>query len=236
MVRHKAIKATLDVGKATEWNDDHISDFSSKLGLECDFVNQTIATFWSTAQTSGGTAPNLTFLDHHALCILDTGATTNNISSMRYMLEGAAGNITYVDDAPVINMAVGMTAFHTSDEVFEFGMIKSDTAAAFTANQNGAYFRVDDNKLYAVTGTGAAETATDVTPTGGVPEWANYRIELGSSNAKFYIDDMETPVRTETATLPTGDMTMKFSAKSQNNVDSTMYVDACGLERNRYQG
>ena len=236
MVRHKKIQTALGVGKSSEWNDDHIADFTDVLTLECDFVNQAISNFWNTAQTSGGSAPIVTFFDHHTMAVLNTGATTNNISSMRFMCGGAAGNITYVDDAPIISMAVGLTAFHTAGEVAEFGLIKSDTANAFTANQNGAYFRVDDNKLYGVTGTGAAETATDITPTLGIPAWAFYRVELTSANAKFYVDDMTTPVLTQTTTLPTDNMTIKFSIQSQNDVDSTMYADGCGLTRNKYSG
>ena len=227
MTRHKKIVDTLDVGSHDDWNDDHIADYSLVLNLEADFANQAVATFWDTAQTSGGSAPVINFLDHHALAKLVTGATTNQISSMRYMQGGAVGNITYVDDAPVISMAVGFGAYHTAGEVAEFGLINSASAAAFTALQGGAYFRIKDNKLYSVTGTGAAETATDITPTLGISDWAFYRIELTSANAKFYIDDMETPVRTEVLTLPATDLTMKFSMQSQNNVNSTMYVDGC---------
>lgn len=234
MVRHKKIQATLGIGTAAQWNDDHISDFSAVLCLEADFVNQALATFWDTAQTAGGAAPVLNYYDHHSFAKLNTGATTNNISSMRYKLGGAAGNITYIDDAPIISMAVGLPLFSPTLEVAEFGLINSASAAAFTALQDGAYFRVSANKLYAVTGNGAAETATDITPALGIDAWAFYRIELNSSNAKFYIDDMETPVLTQTLTLPNSDLTMKFSIQSQNNVDSTMYVDGCGLTRNKY--
>jgi len=236
MVRHKAIKAALDVGKATEWNDDHEADYTSGTILEADFCNSSIAAKFDTAQTSGGSAPVVVLYDHHAMAYLDTGATTNNISSMRMMLGAAAGNITYVDDAPIMDMQVGLAAFHTAGIVAEFGMIKSDTAAAFTANQNGAYFRVNANKLYAVTGTGAAETATDVTPAGGISTWQHYRIELTGTTCKFYIGDMETAVATSTTNLPADDMTIKFSMKSQNNVDSKMYVGGAGLLRNLYWG
>lgn len=235
-MRHKRIVATLDIGASADWNDDHISNYTSVLVQEIDLINQAVATFWNTAQTSGGSAPVSTFYDHHAMVILNTGGVTGQISSMRLMRGGAVGNVTYIDDAPIFTMAVGLTAFHTAGLVAEFGLIDSATAAAFTANQDGAYFRISDNVLYGVTGTGAAETAVDITPVGGIDVWAAYRVELTSSYAKFYINDMKTPVLTQTLTLPNSDLTPKFSIQSQNNVDSTMYVDGCGLTRNKYSG
>jgi len=233
--RHKAIKATLEVGTAGEWNDDHISDFTDEVNFEYSPLNQLVADIWDTAQTAGGTAPAVAFTDHHVSVYFVTGAITDQTSSMRLMMNGSAGDITYIDDAPVLSFALWLDAYHTADNVAEFGLITSATAL-FTANQNGAYFRINGNKIYSVTGTGAAETATDITPLTGIPEYGHYRIELGAANCKFYIDDMLTPVKTETLTLPTGDMTAKFTIRSKNNVNSLMYLDAVGLTRNRYKG
>lgn len=236
MTRHKAVKTTLSIGASTEWNDDHISDFTSVVTIEPTFVTPVITTEWDLGQTNGGVNPVQVFEDHHAMAKLNTGATTGKISSMRFEFNGAAGNITYIDDAPIMTMAVGLTAFHTAGTVAEFGLIDSASAAAFTANQHGAYFRVTANKLYAVTGSGASETTTDITPAGGVPDWENYRIVLTSANAKFYVTSMTSAAATHTLTLPTNDLTMKFSIISGNNVDSTMYVDGVGLTRNKYSG
>lgn len=236
MVRHKAIKDTLEVGTHDEWNDDHISDFEDELLLECDFITPAITTTWDTAQTVGGVVPVLAFIDHHCFAELNTTADTGDISSMRYEFNGAAGNITYLDDAPIWTSAVWLEAYHTAGLVAEFGLINSATAAAFTANQDGAYFRIEDDVLLAVTGSGAAETLTDVTPAAGIPEYGHYRIELTGSNCAFYVDDMETPAATHTLTLPDSNLTIKYSIQSQNNVDSFMYVDGCGLTRNRYKG
>jgi len=233
--RHKAIKTTLDVGTAVEWNDDHIADFSEELDFEYSPVNQLVADIWDTTQTAGGTAPVVAFTDHHVGVYFLTGATTDQISSMRLMMNGAAGNITYVDDNPVLSFALWLEAYHTADNVAEFGLITSATAL-FLANENGAYFRIDGDALYSVTGNGAAETATDITPATGIPEYGVYKIELNSTNCKFYVDDMETPLRTETATLPTSDVTIKFSIRSKNNVDSKMYLDGVALKRWRYTG
>ena len=236
MVKHKAIKSTLDVGTHEEWNDDHIADFADRIEDAIMILGTPVASLWDVAQTVGGVNPVIVFQDHHIFYYLNTGGVTGQISSMRYMFDTAAGNITYIDDAPTLTTAVWLEAYHTASLVAEFGLIDSATATAFTANQDGAYFTIGGNALYATTGDGAVETATDITPAGGIPEYGHYRIELTATEAKFYVDDMETAAATHTTNLPDSDLTIKYSILSQNNVDSKMYVDAIGLSRNRYKG
>jgi len=236
MVRHKAIKSILEVGTHDEWNDDHISDYSDEVRHTCFFPGIPLNVEWDFAQTAGGVNPTLAFIDHHVFAELNTGGVTGQISSLRHEFDGAPGNITYLEDAPILTTAVWMEAYHTAGLVAEFGLINSTTAAAFTALQDGAYFRIEDNTLLAVTGNGAAETTTDLGPISGLPEYGHYRIYLTGANCYFYVDDMETPAATHTLTLPDSDLTIKYSIQSQNNVDSFMYVDAAGLTRNRYKG
>lgn len=236
MVRHKRIVNTLDVGTHEDWNDDHISDYTDEVRHTCIIPGVPLAVEWDFGQVAGGVAPTLVFEDHHVQAYLNTGGVTGQISSMRHEFDGAAGNITYFEDVPTLTTAVWLEAYHTAGLVAEFGLIDSATAAAFTANQDGAYFRIEDNVLLAVTGNGAAETLTDVTPTLGISEYGHYRIALTGSNCLFYVDDMETPAATHTLTLPDNDLTIKYSIQSQNNVDSKMYVDGMGLTRNRYKG
>lgn len=236
MVKHKAIKSTLDVGTHEEWNDDHIADFADRIEDTVNFLGVPVASFWDVAQTAGGVNPVTVFQDNHVFYYLNTGGVTGQISSMRYGFNAGVGNITYIDNAPTLTTAVWLEAYHTAGLVAEFGLIDSATAAAFTANQDGAYFRIEDNALLAVTGDGAAETTTDITPTLGISEYGHYRIELTATEAKFYVDDMETAAATHTTNLPDSDLTIKYSIQSQNNVDSKMYVDGMGLTRNRYKG
>jgi hypothetical protein len=233
--RHKEIKATLDVGKAAEWNDDHIIDFSDEIDWEYSPVTIPVADVWDTAQTAGGSAPVVALVDSHVLVTLNTGATTDQTSSMRLEMATTASNITAKEDNPVLTMALWLDAYHTALNVAEWGLIPYATAL-FTANQDGAYFRISGDVLYGVTGTGAAETATDITPVTGIPEYGVYKIELTASNAKFYVDDMETPALTQTLTLPDNDLTIKISVRSKNNVDTTAYLDGVALKRSRYQG
>lgn len=236
MVKHRAIKAALDVGTHEEWNDNHISDFTDEVRLRVRYIGIPLSTVWDFGQTAGGVNPVLAFVNHHCFAYLNTGGVTGQISSMRHEFNAAAGNITYIADAPIMTTAVWLDTYHTAGLVVEFGLIDSATATAFTANQDGAYFRIQDNTLYAVTGDGAAETTTDVTPATGIPTYGHFRIRLTTTNCYFYVDDMETPAATHTANLPNNDLTIKYSIQSQNNVDSKMYVDATGLSRNRYKG
>ena len=233
--RHKAIKNVLEVGTHEEWNDDHIVDFSDELDYEYSPISTPVANVWDTAQTAGGSAPVVALTDHHVSVYFTTGATTDQTSSMRHEMATQASDITYIDDAPILTCAVWLDAYHTVGNVAEWGLIPYATAL-FTANQDGAYFRIEGNKLYAVTGDGANETATDITPVLGIPEYGVYKIEVGSANVKFYVDDMEDPAATNTTNLPNNDLTIKFSIRSKNNVDSKMYVDGVALKRNRYTG
>jgi len=236
--RHKAIKNTLDVGKASEWNDDHIEDFTlTKTETDC-FLSSAVADSYDTSQTAGGgVAPVVALVDSHTSAEMDTGASDNAISSMQKMMGGTMENITSYEDNPCLTIAITLDTYPNDTECVEFGL-KDSADTPFTANQSGAYFRIDNNKIYAVTGTGAAETATDVTPALGIPAHGVYRIILGSSNAMFYIDDMEDVVRTETATLPTGELTAVISCQNLGGAgkDVLMYVDAVSIKVNRYQG
>ena len=237
--RHKAYKATLDKGYAAEWYDDHIDDYTDEISFQALRIGYAVGTEWSTAQTSGGSAPVWTLVGAagagHATVVFNTGGTTSNVSSMRYMLGGAAGNITSIDDLPIMTFTMQIDTVHTAGKVVEAGLIPSATAL-FTANQDGAYFRVNNDTLYAVTGDGANETATDL---GAFDEYAQYRILITTSGATtrvyFYVDDMVNAAATHTTNLPNADMTIKISVISANNVDSTIRVDACALQVLRKQ-
>jgi len=231
--RHKAIKATLDRGYASEWNDDHIADFTDEIEHVCNLFTPAITTEWDTGETAGGTVPTITLVgaagSGHVFVVFNTGATTGQLSSMRHELNGAAGNITSLDDYPMMTFTMNISAIHTAGKVIEAGLVPSATAP-FTANQDGAYFRVNNNLLYAVTGDGAAETATSL---GAYDAYAQYRIEVvsvgGVDKVNFYVDDMDNAAAVHTTNLPNADLTMKVSVISANNVDSTIHIDGVAL-------
>ena len=237
--RHRSIVATLDQGTAEEWNEDHITDYNSSIDISSAFMGVVLTTEWDTAQIAGtGVAPLVTLTDHHSICELDSGAANNDVSSMRHKFNGGVGNITYAGDSPIHTSRVWLEQYPIGTECCEWGFFE-DAGVPFTANQHGAYFRIDTNAIYAVTGDGAAETLTDITPLGGIPEYASYRIELTETNCLFYIDDMKTPVATHILNLPTNDLTLKFSDKNIGGGAGNqvlMYVDGSALKRNVYAG
>lgn len=233
--RHKAYKATLDRGYASEWNDDHIDDFTEEISDNLLYLGPLTTLNWDTAQTSGGAAPAWAIVSGHAFVVMNTGATTDQISSMRHLLNNAVANITNPDDMPILTCAVEIAAVHdaagVANSVVEFGF-QDDSDALFTQNQHFAIFRVYNGKLHAVTGNGAAETETEIAD---YNQYGHYRIEILGSSIRFYVDNMVTPAATHTATLPNADLTVKFSVRSKNNVNSTVRLDACALTRLRKQ-
>jgi hypothetical protein len=233
--RHKKIVATLDKGLATDWNDDHEINYMDEISEELLTVGMTIATLWDTSETIGGTAPAWVLVGaaglEHATVELNTGATTNKISSMMYTLEGAVDNVTSPNDLPVLTMAVQIDTVHTAGKTVEFGFVPAATTP-FTANQAGAYFRVNNDTLYAVTGTGAAETVTAI---GAYNEYDHYRIEFMSTLVNFYVGAVATPTAIHTTNRPAVALTIKVSVISANNVDSTIRTDAIGWTRLRLQ-
>jgi len=234
-LKHKAYKDTLEVGTSAEWNDDHIADFLTTLSFCEDFITPAITDKWDLTQGGAGVAAAITFQDHHSFVKIDSGANNTDWSAMRYEFNGAAGNMTYIDDNPIMTMAVWMEAYAATNEVTEFGL-QNNAVAPFTANQDGAYFLINGDALYAVTGDGAAETTTDITPVGGIPEYGQYRIELTAALCNFYVDDMDVIAAGHTTNLPDSDLTMSFAARNDGGTTAEMYVDGVGLERRRYQG
>ena len=233
--RHKAIKNTLDVGTAEEWDADHMQDFTLEIEDKILHPGTAVSAEWDTTQTSSGSAPVWELSGSagsgHADVILNTGAATGQTSSMRLKLGGSSSDVTSPDDLPGLNMALQIAAVHTAGTVAEWGFFKNSTTP-FTANQEGAYFRIKDNNLYAVTGNGISETAVLI---GAFLEYSNYRIIFNSGNVQFYADDLVTASATITTTRPTDNLTIKASVISANNVDSTLTTDAIALSRLRKQ-
>lgn len=238
-VRHKAIKDTLEVGTHDEWNDDHTADYTNRKFHKCFMIGVNLAGHWDFIQTTAAANPSMVFnpsgTDHHEFAEIDSLVAGPTITSMRHEFSAAPGNITHINNSPTMITRLWIAAFDAATECAEWGLF-DNAIVPFVNNQDGAYFRLDTNKLYAVTGDGAAETATDVTPAGGVPEFAQYVIELTATECNFYIDDRETPVATHTTNLPDSDLTMKYSTQTAAAVQTIIRTDAICLERNIHKG
>jgi len=59
-IRHKAVKATLDRGYATEWNDDHHLDPTDEIIYFYTWIEHALNVDWDTGQISGGGAVTVT--------------------------------------------------------------------------------------------------------------------------------------------------------------------------------
>jgi hypothetical protein len=232
-IRHQAIKATLDAGTSAEWNDDHISDFTTNIEDHIIVLGPALNLTWDMGQNVNAGAADWQLVSGHAFVELDTPANTNDISSIRKELDAAVANITHPDDIPVLTAGVQIAQVHdaagVANSVVEFGF-QDDSDALFTQNQHHALFRVYNGKVHAVTGDGAAETETEIAD---YNEYGHYRISLSATRCDFYVDNMETAAASHTANLPDADLTVKFSVRSKNNVASTIRIDGCGLVRLR---
>lgn len=240
-MRHKAVKATLDRGYASEWNDDHELNFSEEIAVQYLDPAPALSSSWDFAQTAAGSNPAWALVGaagvEHAFVVLNTGGVTDQTSSMRLMLSGAVSDVTSPADSPVLTLTLQIAAVHdaagVANSVVEFGF-QVATDAIFTQNLDMAIFRVYNGKIYAVTGSGAAETETEISD---FSEYAQYRIELSTTRCDFYIDDMVTPAASHILAdgddIPDAALTVKASVRSKNNVDSTVRVDALALTRLR---
>lgn len=227
--RHKAVKATLEAGLASEWNDDHMDDYTTHIDFYFVLRVANLGASWDLYSAGTGNDPATTLVgaagSGHAYVVFNTTGTTNDTSGMSKELAAVPGNITSPDDLPILTFSMNIDTVHTIGTVIEMGLLDQGVAP-FTANQDGAYFRVNDNAVEAVTGDGAAETVTVI---GAFTEYAVYRIEILTASVKFYVDDMVTAAATHDANLPDSDLTARFTIRSLNNVDSTMRMDACSM-------
>jgi hypothetical protein len=230
-IRHKAVKATLERGYASEWNDDHHLDPTDEIIFWNTFAEQILSAYWETGQSTGGATVTTVLVDNHFFCNCISGAGVGDIATIRKKAAGIAGDMTDPDDLPIMTTAIRLVTPAGAGTTHEFGLFTSATVP-FTANQHGAYFRVAANVLYAVTGTGAAETTTNL---GAPNEYGVYRIEITSTNVKFYVDDLTSPMATHTTNMPTGNLTMKLSSIGVAAGSQVLRSDFVGLVRLRKQ-
>jgi len=233
--RHKAVKTTLEKGYASEWNDDHESNFNTWINHEYLRPGPDLTAEWDIAQVVGASTVLWAMTANHAAVELVTPANTDDIATMRLELGAAVSNVTHPDDLPIMTFGLDIDTVHdaagVANSVVEIGF-QDDSDALFTVNQHHAIFRVYNGNLYGVTGDGAAETETLIA---AYSQYGQYRIEILSDRVKFYVDDMVNAAATNTTHNPAADLTMKFSVRSKNNTASTIRIDGLALARLRKQ-
>ena len=206
-IRHKKVYNSLDVGLKDDWNDDHHYNPYDEILFCTTFVESNFSDTWDSTQTTGATGPAVSMADSHAFMVLDSTADIGDIATIRMKLGGTAGNITQKTDTPVLTLSVRLISPAGTGTTHEFGFFV-DTDTPFTAKQKGMYFRIKDNKVYAVTGNGANETTTEI---GTASEYAVYKIQITSSDVRFYIDDLDVIEATHTTYITTDELTIKYS-------------------------
>lgn len=224
-LRHTSVKTTLDKGYATEWNANHEINYATRITVSSHFYGRVFTGDWDLTQETSTTATAVTIVGSHVAVRLNATGGAGNFSSMRWMLQGAASDIFGPTDLPIAYFSIDCLTPTADANTHEFGMFPS-AQALFAANNEGAYFRIGNNVLYAVTGTGAAETTSNL---GAPDQYAVYKIEILSTSVKFYIDDLETAVATHSTNMPTNDMTIKVCTAQRAGGSNLINMDGVGF-------
>ena len=219
-IRHKAVKASLEQGYASEWNDDHHIDFTDELLQDWVFSSTNIPDEFTTS-LSGTGAIDVYMVNNHNFLNIETVATGSSVASLIL----GDDDVTNKLDLPIFTTAVRLEDV----DLAEYGFFVK-AGAPFTANQKGAYFRCTGGNIYAVCGNGVSETAVLI---GAYSEYAQYKIEFTSTSVRFYINNLATPEETITTNIPTDDLTLKISAKNQTAAERILRVDGIALMRLR---
>jgi len=220
--RHAAVKATLDRGYATEWNADHIINFATRYHHREVFMDAAIAEHWDIAQDTATTATTVSLVGGHIAVRLVADGGAGNFATIRHTLLGAAGNITDENAQPIVQMALDVQTPTADDATHEFGLMAS-AGLPFAALQDGCFFRIDSNVLFAVNSDGAAETTTNL---GAPNQFGVYMVKHTATHDYFYIDDLVTPVAVHTTNISAADLTVKLTCADRAGGDNYLNCQA----------
>jgi len=220
--RHAAVKATLDRGYATEWNADHIENFALRYCHCENFLDPAIADHWDIAQDTATTATTISLVGGHIAVRLTADGGAGNFATIRHSLLGAAANITDENAQPMIEMIIDVQTPTADNATHEFGLM-ANASLPFAANQNGCFFRIDNNVLFAVSSDGGAETSTNL---GAPSQFAVYMVKHTAAKDYFYVNDLVTPVATHTVNLSTSDLTVKLTCADRAGGDNYLNCQA----------
>ena len=224
-MRHIAQKETLDRGYASEWNDDHMENFATRIETRAHILSESLIDHFDLAQENTATPTAITIVNGVAAIRFIPFGGINRLSSIRLMLGGAAGNVTNLVGLPIANMAVELGGLTGDNNTHQFGLVDSPSIP-FNPLDDGAFFRISNNIISAVTSDGAVETETVI---GAPNQFGNYRIEFNSTDVRFYIDDLVNPVAVHTTNIPIVDLTFKFTTALRAGGANTMSVQSFAL-------
>ena len=220
--RHATVKATLDRGYASEWNADHIVNFDTRYDRYMDMLFNAIADFWDITQHTSTTATTVTLVGGHVALRLTATGGAGNFATVRHKILNAAGNITDENAQPMVEMILDVQTPTADNATHEFGLM-ANAGLPFAANQDGCFFRIDNNVLSAISSDGAAETATVI---GAPNQFGVYMVKHTATHDYFYVDDLETAVATHTTNLSTSDLTVKLTCADRAGGDNYLNCQA----------
>jgi len=206
-LRHKKVQTVLGKGLSSEWNDDHVVNFATRINWDERWMINALTDNWELGQETSTTPTVVLFWNDYVAASLYAAGGVGNRSTIRRKLLNVAADFTGESMQPVLEMAIGIFSPTADNATHEFGFFVTATTP-FTANQNGAFFRIDNNVLWAVSSNGAAETKTNL----GAPSlYAVYMIKHTAAGDFFYIDDLEAAAATHLTTLSVADLTIKLT-------------------------
>jgi len=224
-IRHKAVKETLEKGTHEEWNDDHEVNYQAVIHHQDIFLDFGTIAEWNAAQNTSGTNPTITLVGGFVCARLAATGGVGNFGTIRHELVGAAADITNHTAQPILHMALDIQTPTADNATHEFGFM-ANAGLPFAANQNGAFFRIDNNVLFAVSSDGAAETTTDL---GAPNQFGNYKVKHTATADTFFVDDNETPVATHTTNISAADLTIKLTCADRAAGDNYLNCQATCL-------
>lgn len=220
--RHSAVKKTLERGYASEWNADHITNFATRYDRYMDMLFNAIADFWDIGQHTSGTATTVSLVGGHLAMRLRGSGGAGQFGTVRHKLLNAAANITDEHAQPMIEMIIDVQTPTADNATHEFGLM-ANASVPFAANQNGCFFRIDNNVLFAISSDGAAETSTNL---GAPSQFAVYMVKHTATHDYFYVNSLVTPVAVHNANLSSSDLTVKLTCADRAGGDNYLNCQA----------
>lgn len=224
-IRHKRVVAPLDTGASADWNQDHHIDFALEIHHTDVFMEFGAVGEWNLGQETSTTATTISLVGGFVAVRLEAAGGAGNFSTIRHMLIGAPADITSHVAQPRMTMALDVQTPTADNATHEFGLFSSANVP-FAANQNGCFFRIDNNVLFAVSSDGAAETTTNL---GAPDQFATYRVRHTATHDYFYVDDMVTPAATHTTDISAAELTMKLTCADRAGGDNYLNSQAVCL-------
>jgi len=230
-IRHRTTKNTLDVGTADEWNQDHLIHFGAFIDHVDVFLNTNNLNEWDVVQNTSTTNPTISISGGFVMVRLTGDGGAGNFGTIRHKILNVAGDITNHNAQPNLHMALEFPNPTADNATHEMGLM-ANAGLPFAANQDGAFFRIDNQVLYAVSSDGAGETAT---PIGSPDQFLILRVIHTATSDLFFIGPSVEPDIIHETNVSSSDLTIKFSCADRAGGNNFLNCQAVSLTCLRQQ-